>query len=245
MLTFALYSEIWLRLFKTAILEGAEKIKIIDFPENLKRGIGLKNTPGLGWKGRYDGRNFMGRVCMQCGAPAEGLKGVCSYCNAYLKDATSGDYATFLTQFRKRYTQTIDRNKLLDGITGRGSTIEAAQISELFLPDDIENLTLLCLSLKSSARQNCDLTLNELQTGKASVAKAWLYKFEEAVDKLRILGADDSNSIQLTESLDQAIAESIRALKRSERKVPLFIAAAVTFLIILTGLMLWLGKQGY
>lgn len=187
----------------------------------------------------------MGRVCMQCGAPAEGLKGVCSYCNAYLKDGTSGDYASFLAQFRKRHTQTIDRNKLLDNITGRGFSIEAAQISELFLPDDIENLTLLCLSLKSSARQSCDLTLNELQTGKASVAKAWLYKFEEAVDKLRILGSDDSSSNQLADSLDQAFAESLKALKRSERKIPLLLFSLMTMFFLMSGLFIWLGKQGY
>jgi hypothetical protein len=187
----------------------------------------------------------MKRVCSSCGAPAEALKGVCGYCNAHLTNATSTDYPAFLVEFRKRQTDMAGRNAVLDHLVGRAFAVETAHISELFLPEDLENLTLLCLSLKSSARQNSDVSVSDLQMGRAKVAKAWIYKLEEAVDKLRLIGADDANSLVLCESLDRAIAESLKTLKRQQMKVPLIGISAGLILVLITGISFWLSSLGY
>lgn len=181
----------------------------------------------------------MKRVCSSCGAPAEALQGVCGYCNAHLTNATSADYPAFLVKFRKRQTEMAGRNAMLDNMVGRAGAVEAAHISGLFLPEDLENLTLLCLSLKSAARQKSDISLSDVQTGGVKVAKAWIYKLEEAVDKLRLIGADDANSLLLCESLDQVIAKSLTAVRRSEMKVPLFAGCAGLVLLVL---FIWLAR---
>jgi hypothetical protein len=81
--------------------------------------------------------------------------------------------------------------------------------------------------------------------GRAKVAKAWIYKLEEAVDKLRLIGADDANSLVLCESLDRAIAESLKTLKRQQMKVPLIGISAGLILVLITGISFWLSSLGY
>ena len=196
--------------------------------------------------------------CSKCGGPATNLDNQnCSYCGAVIKndkgefieETVFNSYLEFLENFKKKIKKLeskigeVDLNFDDDIFEDDPNRKIAAEINNLYIPIEEQDISDLAIYLKSRITYSTDFSSQDLWSSFANnpVPSAWIAKSDELSTAIKFAD-ENANILKFSEILDKAIEDGKTKIEKiAEKKgqfntkfgIGIFIAVSLLFLLII------------
>ncbi|MBT3851321.1 MAG: hypothetical protein HOF62_02830 [Gammaproteobacteria bacterium] len=196
--------------------------------------------------------------CSKCGGPATNLDNQnCSYCGAVIKndkgefieETVFNSYLEFLENFKEKIKKLeskigeVDLNFDDDIFEDDPNRKIAAEINNLYIPIEEQDISDLAIYLKSRITYSTDFSSQDLWSSFANnpVPSAWIAKSDELSTAIKFAD-ENANILKFSEILDKAIEDGKTKIEKiAEKKgqfntkfgIGIFIAVSLLFLLII------------
>ena len=196
--------------------------------------------------------------CSKCGGPATNLDNQnCSYCGAVIKndkgefieETVFNSYLEFLENFKEKIKKLeskigeVDLNFDDDIFEEDPNRKIAAEINNLYIPIEEQDISDLAIYLKSRITYSTDFSSQDLWSSFANnpVPSAWIAKSDELSTAIKFAD-ENANILKFSEILDKAIEDGKTKIEKiAEKKgqfntkfgIGIFIAVSLLFLLII------------
>ena len=196
--------------------------------------------------------------CSKCGGPATNLDNQnCSYCGAVIKndkgefieETVFNSYLEFLENFKEKIKKLeskigeVDLNFDDDSFEDDPNRKIAAEINNLYIPIEEQDISDLAIYLKSRITYSTDFSSQDLWSSFANnpVPSAWIAKSDELSTAIKFAD-ENANILKFSEILDKAIEDGKTKIEKiAEKKgqfntkfgIGIFIAVSLLFLLII------------
>ena len=196
--------------------------------------------------------------CSKCGGPATNLDNQnCSYCGAVIKndkgefieETVFNSYQEFLENFKEKIKKLeskigeVDLNFDDDIFEEDPNRKIAAEINNLYIPIEEQDISDLAIYLKSRITYSTDFSSQDLWSSFANnpVPSAWIAKSDELSTAIKFAD-ENANILKFSEILDKAIEDGKTKIEKiAEKKgqfntkfgIGIFIAVSLLFLLII------------